>query len=1140
MAEICEYFSKLFNSSTFIKIKQEIEKNNSIKIDGLDKGEKALILKSLNKKFIYIANDLLGASTAKKILEDVGVTSHIIYSPISSPVLTLKNIDDTQCDMLNKIYDYLGNKVQALIIMPTVLCQRLPSLAELEVNKITLESGSNYNLKTLQEKLVKFGYTKSEGRLEVGEFSVRGDIVDICSTLQDEIYRIEFFDDEIEKIKICDKTSLELLQSCDKIDIHPLSVFFVNSSKNSDIFNKINKFSEKIDNYETNIQEKLKENIQKFQMQIEQGIESCHAFFQPFLTGFSCSILDLFSDHLICIDDTKKIKDEIDSFLLEHEASFSSLVEGGELLEEHKNFYLSKADIFKNKRKQIEFNSMTRDVGQDICFDISISQVRKYVFDYSALYHDLLKFREQGRLVVLFCGGKTESENIRRYMAENGLFFDDFSQEKSSGLFLSSKYLSYSLGFNEEKFIAIGTPDLIKKSLDLSIKNKSKVFYLPKVGDYVVHNTHGIGKCVGIEKLKLSSSYKDYFILEYKGGDRLYIPSEQANSISAYMGGESEPKLNKIGGVEFKKAKEKVYRSVQEMAQELVELYNQRRQKVGFCYSEDGYLQSAFEEAFVYEETDDQLQAIMEIKKDMQSNKIMDRLLCGDVGFGKTEVALRAAYKAVIDGKQVAFMCPTTILSQQHFATCQERFKDFMCNVEVINRFKTAKEQKQILEKLKKGDIDIICGTHRLLNDDVQFKDLGLLILDEEQRFGVADKEKIKKIKSDIDVLTLSATPIPRTLHMSLSGIRDISIIATPPKERLPVQTYVTEFSETILKDACLKEMARGGQVLIVFNRVDKIDQFVAYVKSLFPNVRVGYAHGQMDEKILEQTIYKLYQKEYQIFISTTLIENGVDLPLANTLFVVDSDKLGLSQLYQLRGRIGRGSRLAYAYFTYDASKKLTEQAYKRLEAIMQFRELGSGFKIAMRDLEIRGAGNVLGKQQHGQMQKVGYDLYCKILNSAIKELRGLKEKPLREVKLDIGVEAYIDPDYIGQEDARIKIYNSISELGNVAEMKKFISDIEKSFGKLATEAKNLIKIAVVKNLAMKAEISKITLNNRVFSINFYEKEEIVGQNVVNMVSQFSKFCVLKFAPTPIIEVSLPAQNLDQKLDFLLTILSQI
>ena len=518
----------------------------------------------------------------------------------------------------------------------------------------------------------------------------------------------------------------------------------------------------------------------------------------------------------------------------------------------------------------------------------------------------------------------------------------------------------------------------------------------------------------------------------------------------------------------------------------------------------------------------------------------MDRLLCGDVGYGKTEVAMRAAYKAVIDGKQVAFMCPTTILSQQHFNTCQTRFKDFMVRVEVLNRFKTPKQQKEILEKLKKGEIDVICGTHRLLGKDVEFKDLGLLILDEEQRFGVADKEKIKKLKNDVDVLTLSATPIPRTLHMSLSGIRDISILSTPPKERLPVQTYVTEFSPMLLKDACLKEIARGGQILIVYNRVDKIDEFAAFVKNLLPGVEVGVAHGQMDEKLLEQTIFKLYNREYQVFISTTLIENGVDLPLANTLFVLDSDRLGLSQLYQLRGRIGRGNRLAYAYFTFDGGKKLTEQAFKRLEAIMQFRELGSGFKIAMRDLEIRGAGNVLGKEQHGQMQKVGYDLYCKILKDAVGALSGNVEKPKREVKLDIAVEAYIDPDFIGEEDLRIKIYNSISELKSIEEMQKLEEQLENSFGKLALPAQNLLRLAVVKNLAQMHEISRILINNSNFSIFFYEKDKIIEQNVVDAVSVYNKFCVLKFAPLPIIEVNIPRASNEEKLGFLLGFLSKM
>ncbi|MGN1162492.1 MAG: transcription-repair coupling factor [Christensenellales bacterium] len=1126
------YFEHLFETPKFQKIRQNCGIKD-INISGLSSGEKAVVLSSLGKKFVYVASDLIEANATQKVLDDFGISSRIIYSAITSPVLTMGKIDDIQFDALNKLYDFLNDEVFALIVLPSFLTQRLPSRTKLFENQFCLKVDDEVRQKDFENMLIHFGFSRAEGRGNIGEFCVRGDTIEVCACGDETLVRIEFFDDVVEKIKICDKTTLSLIKNVDKYYFHPTSIFFLEKEQKNAVLSKL--FEQKSKNVQNS---RLDENLSGAINIVENNF-CMPAFMQPYLIGFHDTIATICTDEVFAFDETKKIKDAITGATSEFFSGFLSLVEGGELLKEHKDFLLTESEIFSSIPHCLFFDNIIEE-KRDIEIDFQKAMTNKYTFDFSSLLCDLKIYKEKGKFVVLFAGGKTSCENLKNYMLENGLYFDDFSQSSSKGIFLSNQTLSISVGFADENFVAIATPDLIKKSTNFAVANKKKVFYLPKVGDYVVHVTHGIGKCVGIEKLKLSSVYKDYFIIEYKGGDRLYVPSEQANSISAYLGGEAEPKLNKIGGLEFRKAKEKVYKSVKEMAGELVKLYSAREQKHGFKFSEDGYLQAAFEEAFPYDETEDQIVATNEIKKDMQSTKIMDRLLCGDVGYGKTEVAMRAAYKAVIDGKQVAFMCPTTILSQQHFNTCQNRFKDFMCRVEVLNRFKTPKQQKEILEKLKRGEIDVICGTHRLLGKDVEFKDLGLLILDEEQRFGVADKEKIKKLKNDVDVLALSATPIPRTLHMSLSGIRDISILSTPPKDRLPVQTYVTEFSPMLLKDACLKEIARGGQILIVYNRVDKINEFAAFVKNLLPGVDVGVAHGQMDEKLLEQAIFKLYNREYQVFISTTLIENGIDLPLANTLFVLDSDRLGLSQLYQLRGRIGRGNRLAYAYFTFDGGKKLTEQAFKRLEAIMQFRELGSGFKIAMRDLEIRGAGNVLGKEQHGQMQKVGYDLYCKILKDAVGELSGEHEKPKRDVKLDIAVEAYIEPDYIGEEDLRIKIYNSISELTSVEQMRELEGQLENSFGELAVPAKNLLRLAVVKNLAEKHEISRIFINNSNFSIFFYEKEKIIEQNVVDVVSAYNKFCVLKFSPLPIIEVNIPHASCEEKLNFLLGFLSKM
>ena len=573
------------------------------------------------------------------------------------------------------------------------------------------------------------------------------------------------------------------------------------------------------------------------------------------------------------------------------------------------------------------------------------------------------------------------------------------------------------------------------------------------------------------------------------------------------------------------------------LAINLVELYKQRETEKGIKYESDS-LMDLFENSFEYDLTPDQQNAVNDIKSDLYSGKLMDRLICGDVGYGKTEVALRAAYQVVLGGKQVAFLCPTTILSEQHFKTATKRLKDFVCNVKVLNRFKTKAEQEEIIKGVKSGDVDILIGTHRLLSNDVVFKDLGLLVLDEEHRFGVADKEKIKALKKDVDVLTLSATPIPRTLNMALTGIRDISVIETPPKNRIAVQTYVTEESESLICDAIKREMARNGQVLIVYNKVDSIYDFSKRISNLVPNARIGVAHGQMHEKILEDTIFKLYNGEYDILIATTLIENGIDLPMANTLIVIDADRLGLSQLYQLKGRIGRSDRMAYAYFTFNPNKILSVDAYKRLDAIMEFTELGSGFKIAMRDLEIRGAGNVLGKEQHGHMEKVGYELYCKLLDEAVSELKGKKEKEVKPIKIDIVCPAYIPEDYISDEQDKIKYYDEISKISSTKEMVEVKNHLSQAFGEVPNELYNLLKIALIKNLGTKIEAKRILLSPTASKIYLYPKQEIVSERIANVLHDRKDAMVLKFEDVPIIEMNLSRMSVVDKLDYVIKFLN--
>ena len=708
-------------------------------------------------------------------------------------------------------------------------------------------------------------------------------------------------------------------------------------------------------------------------------------------------------------------------------------------------------------------------------YNFHSSPVGRYLNGFVNLVTDLKSWRADGYRVMLYCGNSSRAQKMREMLSDEYIDASVLPEKLSAfkGVAVLQSELGHGLILHENKLVVIGTGDLYTKSpVSKRIRRKrNDLFTSPEIGDYAVHETHGVGKIVGTKKIETTDGTKEYIALEYRGGDVLYVPVEQMDILSKYMG-EDSPSLSKIGGAEFERVKQRVKASLKAMAFDLKQLYAERSEKHGFVFSPYPEMMEEFENAFEFEETPDQLASAEEIKADMCSPKVMDRLLCGDVGYGKTEVAFRAAYLCILNGKQAALMCPNTILCQQHFENAVRRFSPFGVNVEVLNRFKSPAEQDKVLARVKNGEVDLLIGTHRLLSNDVKFKDLGILILDEEQRFGVEHKEKIKNMKNDVDCLTMTATPIPRTLHMSLSGIRDISTIETPPTTRLPVQTYVVEETETLIRDACLRELARGGQVFILYNRVETIFSFAAKIKEIVPEGKITVAHGRMDRAVLENGILKFYEGESNILISTTIIENGIDLPKANTLIVIDSDRLGISQLYQLRGRVGRGALLAHAYFTFKPEKVMTEKAGERLKAIMEFTELGSGFKIAMRDLEIRGAGNVLGREQHGHMDKVGYELYAKLLK---EEMTGVEQTV---AELDIKADAYIPEKYIEASASRLDCYKQIAEIRGVEDYKRVCLSIEENYGKLPKEVLNLLIIAVLKSYAAKLNIRKIAVSS--------------------------------------------------------------
>ena len=1099
-------------------------------IFGLNTGEKSFFAGLIKNKTIIVASDFITANAYKNQLQSMNKSCEIINGGIESPVFVYSQDLSQIKKMLKSIALFEAGELDCLIVLPEALTQKLPKLEQLKLIKLKVNQITS--IEKLSFALIGLGYKKQSLVTGEGEFAVRGDILDIFIDGEDNPTRIDFFDEEIETIYHFNLEDMTKIKQLESVNIFPNTMYF-----------RPNPYAliDEMQDYQKNIKHKGEQKL-KLDQTFENVINSVLrdennlnlAFTNVFDDEIKYNILQLFEKSTLVLDEPKKIEQMLDLIYTSHINSVFKLIQEGLLTEKHYQYLMEKEHVFPKLMTSVAFsnlNSNTQIYIPQKATTFSCYPATKYLLDYKSLVMDIKQFMLSKHKIILYAGDEFSQKKISEFLIENGIAIsDEFQYNKvSSGVFVLREELAYSVLINETHTILIATGDLVKKQTRVLNSKKKSVFYLPKVGEYVVHEFHGIGKCVAVERLRLANFEKDYFVLEYDKGDRIYIPTEQANTISAFVGGDENPKLNKLGGLEFARVKEKAKKSIAELAINLIELYNQRENAKGFTFEKDSYLQQAFEDAFEYEETPDQMQAIIEAKNDMMSNKIMDRLVCGDVGYGKTEVALRCAYKAVLSGKQVVVLCPTTILAEQHYKTFTKRFKEFMVNIGHLNRLVPQSKQKLVLQDLKDGKLDIVIGTHRLLAKDIAFKDLGLLILDEEQRFGVQDKEKIKDIKKNIDVLTLSATPIPRTLHMSLSGIRDISIIETPPKNRLPVQTYVTEYDESLIETAVNRELSRGGQVYIVYNRVETIYDFQRHLQAMFPKVSIGVAHGQMDRKHLEDAVLNLYNGQYQILIATTLIENGIDIPTANTLVVIDADNLGLSSLYQLKGRVGRSNRISYAYFTYRKNKVLTQEAFKRLSAITEFSSLGSGFKIAMRDLEIRGAGSVLGNKQHGHIEKVGYDLYCRILDEAISEIKGEKHKDKKEIKVDINLDAFISKEYIEDENERIKLYTTISGISSLQEKQTLMETTAQAYGIVPQEFENLINIALIKNIAQQHDVKNVIVNKEKCSLTLYKKEEIIDEFLARKLEKHKGKAVLKFEILPIINFEEKSKDILQK-----------
>ena len=962
-----------------------------------------------------------------------------------------------------------------------------------------------------------------------GQFSIRGGIVDIFDLTEENPYRVELWGDEVESIRSFDVLSQRSIEKLSGITVYPASEMLLSEEQLRAGMERIEKegeaFSQKLrSQFHTQEAHRVDTQIKELSEQVCEfrNLVNLDAYIHYFYQD-TVSFLELFDreDTCVFVDEPARVREHAEAVELEFRESMMHRVEKGYILPGQMDLLYPVSEM----AAKLELGRIVTLASLDLKnalfkpdkkADITVKSISSYHNSFEALLQDLKRYRKNGYRVLLLSGSRTRAARLADDLCECGMtaFYSENSDRELKPGEIMTFYGRVLKGFEYPllKFVVISESDIFgaekkkKKKKKTYEGRKINDFNELKIGDYVVHENHGLGIYRGIEKVEVEKVVKDYIKIEYRDGGNLYVLATGLDVIQKYASADARrPKLNKLGTLEWSRTKSKVREATGEVAKDLVELYALRQQKNGFQYGEDTVWQKEFEELFPFEETEDQLAAIEATKKDMESTKIMDRLICGDVGYGKTEIAIRAAFKAVQEGKQVVYLVPTTILAQQHYNTFVQRMKDYPVRIDLLSRFRTSGEQKKTIEDLKKGFVDIVIGTHRVLSADVTYKDVGLLIIDEEQRFGVTHKEKIKKMKENVDVLTLTATPIPRTLHMSLVGIRDMSVLEEAPNDRMPIQTYVMEYNEEMVREAIVRELSRNGQVYYVYNRVNRIADVAAAIQALVPEAVVAFAHGQMQERELERIMYDFISGEIDVLVSTTIIETGLDISNVNTMIIHDSDNMGLSQLYQLRGRVGRSNRTAYAFLMYKRDKMLKEVAEKRLAAIKEFTDLGSGFKIAMRDLEIRGAGNLLGSRQHGHMQAVGYDLYCKMLNEAVKSLKGIETAEDFVTSVDLDVDAFIPPAYIVNEVQKLDIYKRIAGIENQSECDDMKEELLDRFGEIPVAAENLLRIAMIRVRAHRLFVTELKGRNGEIRFNLKQDAKIHGERIPELLKKYEK-----------------------------------
>lgn len=1075
------------------------------------------LFRSLGRSMLIVtANE---ASAARIQRDMAAYTDRVYHLPARELPLGARGIAASAgltARRLEPLCALLSGESIAVTVSAEALLQRIAPPSAIRESMLTLSIGDKAEPMKLVSLLAGAGYERVDMCEGCGQVCLRGGYLDVFPINAQDPIRIEFFDDEIDTMRTYDAISQRSIENISSCTIPPATEMPLTKEARTRGMRALKKIDGMKEEYDILAQGGT-----------IAGAEMLLPLFYP-----ESLITDYLNENaVILIDEPQRVEESAKLYFTTQLDRIGSHIHDGTALPEQAELICQPSHVLQSLDTPYTamLFALTRTYGlikPKCIFRFEMRPMAKYIGSSASLAADMAQWKRGGTTVLIYAG--THAKRISDTLDDEGLtvgISERLSRDIMQGeQLIVAQSIECGYEYPELKLAVISENELYgtqtRKNISAHRKKPRLAFSELSVGDLVVHELHGIGRFVGVVTLNAAGVSRDYLHLVYAGGDKLYIPTDQLDRVQKYIGGdETTAHLSHLGTGEWQRTVNKTRESVKKLAFDLVKLYGDRLHRKGHAFPPDTQWQRRLEESFPYQETPDQLTCIAEIKKDMESERVMDRLLCGDVGYGKTEVALRAAFKAVTDSKQVAFLVPTTILAQQHYNTLVSRFSGFPVNVALLSRFNTAAEEARVTEGLKKGTIDVVVGTHKLLSKSVQFKDLGLLIIDEEQRFGVGHKEQIKEMRKDIDALTLSATPIPRTLHMSMAGIRDMSVIETPPEQRYPVQTYVMEYSEAIAREAIMKELGRGGQVYFVYNNVRGMDTFCEKLRQLVPEARIAYAHGQMGERQLERTMLDFMQQEYDVLLCSTIIESGLDIPNVNTIIVYDADKMGLAQLYQLRGRVGRGARLGYAYLTFMRNKVLSEVAEKRLSAIREFTQFGAGFKIAMRDLEIRGAGNLLGPEQHGHMAAVGYDLYCKIVEGAVKEARGEKEPVKVDTVVDIPIAAGIPSRYIQHESERLSMYKRIALIETRDDLYDVQDELIDRYGDIPKDTANLMDIALIKADCSRAGVTQLRLKNGEIRFVFDKQAPIDGAKLISAAASIAGARVT-FGETPSLVIS--------------------